>query len=68
MFLSLQSCQARIENESLSSIAMMLVLSLHDIPLLVQIRYMNYEGCKRKFDIARYVMKVKRLVSGAGKP
>ncbi len=32
-----------------------------------QIRYMNYDGCKRKFKIDAYVAKVRALVAAAGK-
>jgi hypothetical protein len=31
-------------------------------PVFGKIRYMNYAGCKRKFDIAAYVAYVKREV------
>jgi deoxyribodipyrimidine photo-lyase len=33
-----------------------------------KIRYMNYNGCKRKFDIPKYVNYVKTLVAKAAKP
>jgi deoxyribodipyrimidine photo-lyase len=28
-----------------------------------KIRYMNYDGCKRKFNIAAYTQKISRLVA-----
>ena len=30
-------------------------------PVFGTIRYMNYDGCKRKFDIARYINKINGL-------
>jgi deoxyribodipyrimidine photo-lyase len=32
-------------------------------PIFGKIRYMNYAGCKRKFDIAAYVAYVNRSVT-----
>lgn len=32
-----------------------------------KIRYMNYNGCKRKFDVAEYIDTVKRRVKAAKK-
>ena len=41
-------------------------------PIFGKIRYMNYNGCKRKFDIKKYVAYVNRLTAAAkgaaGKP
>lgn len=31
-------------------------------PVFGKIRYMNYAGCKRKFDVDAYISYVKRLV------
>ncbi|KAI3988715.1 hypothetical protein MKX01_025027 [Papaver californicum] len=36
-------------------------------PVFGKIRYMNYAGCKRKFDVDGYIVYVKRLVSGIKK-
>ncbi|KAK9147549.1 hypothetical protein Scep_006306 [Stephania cephalantha] len=36
-------------------------------PVFGKIRYMNYEGCKRKFDVDGYLAHVKRLVNGSKK-
>ncbi|KAI3918247.1 hypothetical protein MKX01_041567 [Papaver californicum] len=36
-------------------------------PVFGKIRYMNYAGCKRKFDIDGYIAYVKRLVGGIKK-
>ncbi|GAB4857000.1 DNA photolyase phr1 [Ancistrocladus abbreviatus] len=36
-------------------------------PVFGKIRYMNYAGCKRKFDVDGYVTYVKRLVGGTKK-
>jgi len=35
-------------------------------PVFGKIRYMNYDGCKRKFKIANYVAKIRRLVPKKG--
>lgn len=32
-------------------------------PVFGKIRYMNYAGCKRKFNIAGYVMNVNQMVA-----
>lgn len=32
-------------------------------PIFGKIRYMNYAGCKRKFDVDGYIAYVKRLVT-----
>ena len=32
-----------------------------------KIRYMNYNGCKRKFDIGAYVASVNKMVEAAKK-
>ncbi|XP_057449869.1 deoxyribodipyrimidine photo-lyase [Lotus japonicus] len=32
-------------------------------PIFGKIRYMNYEGCKRKFDVERYIAYVNKVVS-----
>ncbi|KAF9616344.1 hypothetical protein IFM89_029598 [Coptis chinensis] len=36
-------------------------------PVFGKIRYMNYAGCKRKFDVEGYIQYVKRLVVGTKK-
>ncbi|KAF6168825.1 hypothetical protein GIB67_042132 [Kingdonia uniflora] len=36
-------------------------------PIFGKIRYMNYAGCKRKFDVDGYIAYVKRLVGGTKK-
>jgi deoxyribodipyrimidine photo-lyase len=36
-------------------------------PVFGKIRYMNYAGCKRKFDVDAYISYVKRLVAQAKK-
>ncbi|XP_026380390.1 deoxyribodipyrimidine photo-lyase-like [Papaver somniferum] len=36
-------------------------------PVFGKIRYMNYAGCKRKFDVEGYIAYVKRLVGGIKK-
>ncbi|KAK9103582.1 hypothetical protein Sjap_020836 [Stephania japonica] len=36
-------------------------------PVFGKIRYMNYEGCKRKFDVDGYIAYAKRLVNGSKK-
>ncbi|XP_057978168.1 deoxyribodipyrimidine photo-lyase isoform X2 [Malania oleifera] len=36
-------------------------------PIFGKIRYMNYAGCKRKFDVDGYIAYVKRLVGGSKK-
>lgn len=36
-------------------------------PVFGKIRYMNYAGCKRKFDVDGYISYVKRLVGEARK-
>ncbi|XP_077235521.1 photolyase 1 [Tasmannia lanceolata] len=36
-------------------------------PVFGKIRYMNYEGCKRKFDVDGYIAYVKRLVNDSKK-
>jgi deoxyribodipyrimidine photo-lyase len=47
------------------------IAGIHDMgwaerPVFGKIRYMNYNGCKRKFDIKAYVAHVSGLVKGAG--
>ena len=53
------------------------IMGVHDMgwverPIFGKIRYMNYEGCKRKFDIKRYAAKWNSnpaaLVPAAGAP
>lgn len=34
-------------------------------PVFGKIRYMNYAGCKRKFDIQAYISRVRTLVKAA---
>jgi deoxyribodipyrimidine photo-lyase len=36
-------------------------------PIFGKIRYMNYAGCKRKFDVDAYISYVKRLVTQSKK-
>ena len=41
---------------------------IHDMgwkerPIFGKIRYMNYDGCKRKFNISNYQQKIKALVA-----
>lgn len=36
-------------------------------PVFGKIRYMNYAGCKRKFDVDGYIAYVKKLVGGIKK-
>lgn len=36
-------------------------------PVFGKIRYMNYAGCKRKFDIAEYCRSVERRIKAAAK-
>ncbi|ONM00917.1 Deoxyribodipyrimidine photo-lyase [Zea mays] len=48
------------------------ICGLHDQgwkerPVFGKIRYMNYAGCKRKFDVDAYISYVKRLVPRAKK-
>jgi deoxyribodipyrimidine photo-lyase len=43
------------------------VAGLHDQgwkerPVFGKIRYMNYEGCARKFDVPGYIAKINRLI------
>lgn len=43
------------------------VAGVHDMgwterPVFGKIRYMNYNGCKRKFNIAAYVARIQALV------
>ena len=40
---------------------------LEGAPVFGKIRYMNYAGCKRKFDVDAYILYVKRLVAQAKK-
>jgi deoxyribodipyrimidine photo-lyase len=35
-------------------------------PIFGKIRYMNYDGCKRKFDIARYCGAIQKLIRDSG--
>jgi deoxyribodipyrimidine photo-lyase len=35
-------------------------------PIFGKVRYMSYEGCRRKFDIKRYISAVDRLTKGSG--
>ena len=48
------------------------IVGIHDQgwterPIFGKIRYMNYAGCKRKFDIKKYAMKYGAKSCGAGK-
>jgi deoxyribodipyrimidine photo-lyase len=36
-------------------------------PVFGKIRYMNYAGCKRKFNVDAYISYVKKLVAQSGK-
>ncbi|KAI4327069.1 hypothetical protein L6164_019570 [Bauhinia variegata] len=36
-------------------------------PIFGKIRYMNFEGCKRKFDVDKYIVYVNKLVGGQKK-
>jgi len=40
---------------------------LEGAPVFGKICYMNYAGCKRKFDVDAYILYVKRLVAQAKK-
>ena len=58
---------------SLHSQRYVLVLSTHytqgwrERPVFGKIRYMNYAGCKRKFDVDGYIAYVKRLAGESKK-